>query len=353
MSSGKPPLLIDSTTLSLPSTMSAPVRPRRIRSSPSRSAVPGATAARVALSRSSSVRSTGVTTAPCPPTRRPPRLVPCGRSARGESNRGDPGPRRAGTSSAATTAPATSATSMTRSPSGTGPEPRTPRGVNATRNPSLAASASRRGIPGHRPQLAGQSDLAERDRLGRQGGVDDRARDAERDGEVGGRLAEAHTADRRHVGVAAADRHSGAAFEDGHDHGDAARVEAVRGPARGRDVARRDERLDLGDERAPALQGDGDAGARRRSRRGWRGTIRSGRRARRCRRRRGRSSRPRRSGRSGSSPPGPAAAGSAGRPRTGPRRRRGARGCVDRRSSRPWSRGRRGGPRCRGSWPPG
>ena len=43
-----------STILSWPSTISAPVRPRRMRSRPSRSSVPGATAARVARSRSSS-----------------------------------------------------------------------------------------------------------------------------------------------------------------------------------------------------------------------------------------------------------------------------------------------------------
>ena len=204
MSSGKPPLLIDSTTLSLPSTMSAPVRPRRIRSSPSRSAVPGATAARVALSRSSSVRSTGVTTAPCPPARRPRParpLWPVG--SRGSLTAA--GPRRAGTSSAATTAPATSATSTTRSPSGIGPEPRTPRGVNATRNPSRAASASRRGIPDTGRSSPASPTSPKATACGGRAAVDDGAGDAERDGEVGGRLAEAHAADRRDVGVAAAD----------------------------------------------------------------------------------------------------------------------------------------------------
>ena len=58
MSIRKPPEQIASTPLSLPRTMSAPVPPLMIRSSPSRSAVPGATAARVAMSRSSSERST-------------------------------------------------------------------------------------------------------------------------------------------------------------------------------------------------------------------------------------------------------------------------------------------------------
>ena len=80
--------------------------------------------------------------------------------------------------------------------------------------------------------------------------------------------------------------------------------------------AGRDQALHLGDQRPPALEGDGQAGAGARPRRAGSGTARSGRAARPARRRRGRSSRPRRSGRTGSSPPGPAAAGSAARPRT-------------------------------------
>ena len=58
----KPPVEIASTVLSLPSTIRAPVRPRRIRSSPSRRAVPGAIEASVARRRScSSVRSVATT----------------------------------------------------------------------------------------------------------------------------------------------------------------------------------------------------------------------------------------------------------------------------------------------------
>ncbi len=59
-SSSNPPEQIDSTTSSYPTTMRAPVRPRRIRSSPSRSAVPGAMARRMArpeaLARNSDMR---------------------------------------------------------------------------------------------------------------------------------------------------------------------------------------------------------------------------------------------------------------------------------------------------------
>ncbi len=61
----KPPVEIDSTVLSCPSTIRAPVRPRRIRSSPSRRSVPGAIEARVARRRKvSSERS--VPTTPFP-----------------------------------------------------------------------------------------------------------------------------------------------------------------------------------------------------------------------------------------------------------------------------------------------
>ena len=52
-SSANPPLAMLSTVLSSPRTTSPPVRPRRMRSSPSRSTVPGATWATAARSRSS------------------------------------------------------------------------------------------------------------------------------------------------------------------------------------------------------------------------------------------------------------------------------------------------------------
>ena len=56
-SSTKPPVQIDSTVLSKPTTISAPVRPRRMRSSPSRKGVPGASVASVVRCRSWSVGS--------------------------------------------------------------------------------------------------------------------------------------------------------------------------------------------------------------------------------------------------------------------------------------------------------
>ena len=51
-SSWKPPVHSDSTTRSWPSTISAPVRPRRMRSRPSRRTVPGAISARIGRSTS-------------------------------------------------------------------------------------------------------------------------------------------------------------------------------------------------------------------------------------------------------------------------------------------------------------
>ena len=58
MLTSKPPVHSESTVLSYPMTMSAPVLPRMMRASPSRSGVPGATAARVALKSSSSASVT-------------------------------------------------------------------------------------------------------------------------------------------------------------------------------------------------------------------------------------------------------------------------------------------------------
>ncbi|MCY1220464.1 hypothetical protein D9M72_324790 [compost metagenome] len=54
-----PPEQMDSMVRSEPRTINAPVRPRRMRSRPSRRAVPGATLPRVALSESSGLRAIG------------------------------------------------------------------------------------------------------------------------------------------------------------------------------------------------------------------------------------------------------------------------------------------------------
>ena len=180
MSSGKPPVAICSTTLSWPRTMSAPVRPRRIRSSPSRSSVPGATAARVARSSSSSLCEAG-TQASSSVLPRSLRARPRARMISGGGSRsgldsvagarhgagwarcaaGGSGDRR---SSAAASLDAGVSRRRPRGgrappprrrcrpraragPSGTGPDPRTPAGTTARVKPSRAASARRRWAP--------------------------------------------------------------------------------------------------------------------------------------------------------------------------------------------------------------
>ena len=82
MSSGKPPVHNDSTVRSWPSTISAPVRPRRIRSSPSRNTVPGAISASVA-------RNGSVLAVPPAQLATPP---PPGRNARPVPGLGGPAP---------------------------------------------------------------------------------------------------------------------------------------------------------------------------------------------------------------------------------------------------------------------
>src|SRR5216683_3241847 len=62
--SSKPPVQTSSTTGPSPSTIRAPVLPRSIRSRPSRSGVPGASAARAAQRRSSRPLSVGDTEPP-------------------------------------------------------------------------------------------------------------------------------------------------------------------------------------------------------------------------------------------------------------------------------------------------
>ena len=118
----KPPEQICSTVSSCPRTMSAPVRPRRIRSSPSRSAPPGATAASVVRSRSSGEMG-GVATAESYALR----------EDRGRTQ--------------AAMAWARSSTSSTCIPSGAVPLATEPGGTTARVKPHRAASDSRRPTP--------------------------------------------------------------------------------------------------------------------------------------------------------------------------------------------------------------
>ena len=159
------------------------------------------------------------------------------------------------------TASATVAASTTRMPVGTGPPP-----DDARRHDGPGeAEPVRLGEPavgsGDRPDLAGQADLAEGDGAVRQRPVGDGAGQRQADRQVGGRLGEPHAADGGQVGVAAADRGVGPLVEHREDHRDPGGVEPGGGAARRGQGRLRDQRLHLGDERAPALEGDRDAGA--------------------------------------------------------------------------------------------
>ena len=167
----KPPVEIESTVLSWPSTIRAPVRPRRIRSSPSRSGVPGAIEARVARSRScSSMRSA---TGPPRSVRRAPvhRRVKC----RGAAERCQSGGVSPSVEQRA---------ERRRRPR----PPRRPSTVAPARDAALAGERAAARHDGHleaQPgglgdalrqvadpaQLAGQPDLADRDGAARRGGT--------------------------------------------------------------------------------------------------------------------------------------------------------------------------------------
>jgi hypothetical protein len=109
--------------------------------------------------------------------------------------------------------------------------------------------------------LAGEPDLAEHHEPGRQRAVARGGGHREGDGEVGGGLGEAHAADGGGVDLGVVQPDPAAPLQHREDHGDPGGVQAAdRAPGR-RDVAARDERLHLGQQRALALHGHGDRGA--------------------------------------------------------------------------------------------
>src|SRR3954470_2734835 len=209
----KPPVQIESTTRSKPSTMRAPVRPRRMRSRLSRSSVPGATAARAARSSSSSFRS--ITSlfamgAPSASTR-------VGRSLDGAdgwrarwSPTGEAAHRLDGARDVGDLAGTDAGGQRGVGEAACGHESVTeaePRGLGEA--PVEARDAT---------HLPGQADLTEGDDVGGQRLVDDRGGDGADDGEVGRRLRDAHTTDGGREDVAGADRCAGPLVEDGDDH---------------------------------------------------------------------------------------------------------------------------------------
>ena len=139
--------------------------------------------------------------------------------------------------------------------------------------------------------------------------------------------------------------------EDGDDHRQALGVDPGRDTARHGEVGRRDERLDLEQDRPRSLEGAGDGGADlpRLAAAEELGGVGH---ADEARRRSSRRRRARWSSRSGSSRPEGCDGRGSGRPRTGARSRRGARARAGRRPCRPSSRGRPGRSRRRSPWRP-
>src|SRR6478609_10105286 len=257
MSSTKPPVQIESTTRSKPSTMRAPVRPRRMRSRLSRSSVPGATAAKAARSSSSSLRSITSLSARGAPSATTPvaRSLDAGNDGRARCPR--PGEAAHGLDGARHVTHLVGPDALRQGETtvkAAGRDERVPEAeARSLGQPALQ--------PRHAPHLAGEPDLPERDDVGGQRTVDDRGGDGAHDGEVGGGLGQPHSTDRRREDVTGAHRRTGALVEHRDDHREAGGVEAARG-APGRGQGRRcDERLDLGHEGAAALERDGDAGA--------------------------------------------------------------------------------------------
>ena len=101
------------------------------------------------------------------------------------------------------------------------------------RSPNFAASASAALRMGDRAQLAGEADLAEAgERSGRSSAhAAGRARDRQRDREVGPGLVDPHAADDVHEHVGGADRDARVAAEHGEHEREAVAIEPVARPA--------------------------------------------------------------------------------------------------------------------------
>ena len=150
----------------------------------------------------------------------------------------------------------------------------------AARSPARSRAVPPRAAAGqamHRPQLAGQADLATRTVPGMSG----RSRSADASARASGRsmrrLLDAEPADDARVDVVAGKVHARATAENGDEQRQSLRVEAGSGAPRRPVDLRRDERLDLDEQRAAALEGGGDGDARRAERLAARGTRAPGR----------------------------------------------------------------------------
>src|SRR5271166_1823040 len=348
MSSLIPPEFRKLRSSGSPITMSPPVRACTMLSIPSRSAVPGAIISSAlirpgsgltSLSKSSPDRgatiphSRALSISLAPPTRRADGACAARSGERGSAGAGCP-------------------------ETGTGRGARAPERVRerlaqARRLARRAAAVGRRdhalaavlggllqaplGVP-YPAQLARQAELAEaRPRRATEWLPARRAGNRERHRQVAAGLLEAHPADDVDEHVRRTRAHAAVTSQDREHQRKAVAVEPRDDPARLLELGRRDQRLDLHQQRprAPRCRASGwprprSAPRRRAPPRGRPGASRTG--------------PPRWSSRSGSSARAARGRGARARPRTAARSRRGAQARAGPRARRPWSRGRPGSP---------
>ena len=232
-----PPVNRASTWGGEPSTISAPVLALRIRSSPGRRAVPGAT-----WRSTSSSRSSMLIGAPPP-------------ASAGAGPRAGPWPGPTATRPPTRPGPARSRRSL--APSG-----RPVAGTRARRKPSRAASARRRGSWGtgrtSPPRPTSPMVIRSDGHLPVAGGRGQ----GQADGQVGGGLGDPDPAGGGGEHVVAGQADAGPAVEHGDQDGQPPGVQPLGGAPGHGHPGGHDQRLDLGDERPPALQADraGDPG---------------------------------------------------------------------------------------------
>src|SRR5579883_870165 len=247
-----PPLQMESTAASSPTTTRAPRWACRIRSRPSRRAVPGATSPNASMRRWSGWSTTAASYPGGPAT--PPRRTGShvgevgrlgGPDAAGRTlDRGQPLEERADPDQLER--PATLG-GCSRDEGAREPEP----------GGLVEAPLGRR----HLAHLSGQSDLAEGHEVRRERATRRRRGHGEGEGEIGGRLGGPDPAGGRHEHLAPGEVETGAALEDGEQHGQPLGIEAldVAAGAGGAPVAH--EGLNLDQQRPPALHEGGDRAA--------------------------------------------------------------------------------------------
>src|SRR6266581_1497271 len=263
--------------------MSAPVLPRRIRSRPSRNAVPGATAARAARCRSSRPFSLPGTGSPVVTSPGHSSEAAATRQARQNAR-----PPTARASQRAVGQPATTALASKRrgdrfldithffdghqachvallaDGAGSGSLRREPPSVGWHYGPPVSQSL-RLGEPalyaGHPPDLASEPYLADDHNSRRDADVVYRAGQRHREREVHRWFGEPYAANGGRINVTAPDLYTSALRKHGEDHPEPGAIEAGSDPPRHVQHAGGNERLHLSEQRPAPFERDGDARA--------------------------------------------------------------------------------------------